>query len=445
MTIKDAEKLTGLTAKSIRYYESKGLIHVNRDKQNDYRNYTEEDIRQLKYIKVLRYLDFTIDEIAEVLQQKEEEIESILQTKSQQLEAESDCYLEKQRLCDALLKDSKKKALSQVIDDYSDTVEFLESSDGEEFTKSWQEMLCPNLSAVLLQSLVLAEPILWLFIRIEGKQWDTILGTSIAAIVSTALLVLSWVNYFRHRKKHKQMVKAQNQSNRLVLPVLLVTVVAAIVLCLLLGSIVERVLAPQHFLFYEFSPVAKTMMIVLLVVFLILVLAIVADIFKIKGMSFLDIYIENWKGMKRFRPLLLIAFLAGLYCCLTSVTFVTESEIICCSPLTPQGTSYTYAEVEQIETGFGDKFFAFQEYKKKGQFYYRIYLDEKAVVFHAPTVNGTYQRYAMDTYLELEELDSALVKLGIPKESSEENWKSCDLDEQYVNRFLRIIRNVSEG
>lgn len=36
MTIKDVEKRTGLTAKSIRYYESKGLITVARNDDNDY-------------------------------------------------------------------------------------------------------------------------------------------------------------------------------------------------------------------------------------------------------------------------------------------------------------------------------------------------------------------------------------------------------------------------
>ena len=55
MKINDVEKLTGLTAKSIRYYESKGLITVQHNKENGYRIYTEEDVLHLKRIKVLRY------------------------------------------------------------------------------------------------------------------------------------------------------------------------------------------------------------------------------------------------------------------------------------------------------------------------------------------------------------------------------------------------------
>lgn len=48
MQIKDVEKLTGLTAKSIRYYESMGLLSVKRNEENDYRYYTEDNVYQLK-------------------------------------------------------------------------------------------------------------------------------------------------------------------------------------------------------------------------------------------------------------------------------------------------------------------------------------------------------------------------------------------------------------
>ena len=53
MKINDVEKLTGLTAKAIRLYESKGLISVPRE-ENGYRNYGERDIEELKKIKLFR-------------------------------------------------------------------------------------------------------------------------------------------------------------------------------------------------------------------------------------------------------------------------------------------------------------------------------------------------------------------------------------------------------
>ena len=53
MKIKEAEKATGLTSKTIRYYESRGLVDVTRQ-DNSYRDYTDTDIALLKQIKTLR-------------------------------------------------------------------------------------------------------------------------------------------------------------------------------------------------------------------------------------------------------------------------------------------------------------------------------------------------------------------------------------------------------
>ena len=62
MKINDVEKITGLTSKAIRLYESKGLIAVRRD-ENGYRNYSEKDVSTLKNIKVLRSVGISISDI----------------------------------------------------------------------------------------------------------------------------------------------------------------------------------------------------------------------------------------------------------------------------------------------------------------------------------------------------------------------------------------------
>ncbi|APQ97613.1 MerR family transcriptional regulator [Clostridium botulinum] len=62
MKIKDAERLTGLSQKTIRYYESEGLISVKRN-SNSYREYDENNINKLRRIKVLRKLDVPISTI----------------------------------------------------------------------------------------------------------------------------------------------------------------------------------------------------------------------------------------------------------------------------------------------------------------------------------------------------------------------------------------------
>lgn len=63
MKIKEVEELVGITKKNIRYYEDEGLITPNRNADNGYREYTEENIETLKKIKLLRKLSVPIEEI----------------------------------------------------------------------------------------------------------------------------------------------------------------------------------------------------------------------------------------------------------------------------------------------------------------------------------------------------------------------------------------------
>lgn len=65
MTIKEIEKLTGMTRANIRFYETEGLIIPSRS-ANGYRNYTEEDLRTLQRIRLLRTLHLSLEEIKEL-------------------------------------------------------------------------------------------------------------------------------------------------------------------------------------------------------------------------------------------------------------------------------------------------------------------------------------------------------------------------------------------
>ena len=62
MKISDVEKITGLTAKSIRYYEDKGLVRVLR-KENAYREYDEDSVERLKKIKFFREIGISVSEL----------------------------------------------------------------------------------------------------------------------------------------------------------------------------------------------------------------------------------------------------------------------------------------------------------------------------------------------------------------------------------------------
>ncbi len=60
---------SNLSRDTIRFYEKKGLIRVNRtdSEWNNYKNYTEETLNKLLLIKRAKGFGFTLNEIAEIL------------------------------------------------------------------------------------------------------------------------------------------------------------------------------------------------------------------------------------------------------------------------------------------------------------------------------------------------------------------------------------------
>ena len=67
MNIGEAAKLSGLSDKTLRYYESIGLIESERS-ANGYRDYQERQIRELCFLASARKVGFTIDECKTLLE-----------------------------------------------------------------------------------------------------------------------------------------------------------------------------------------------------------------------------------------------------------------------------------------------------------------------------------------------------------------------------------------
>lgn len=86
MQIKELEALLNLSRDNIRFYEKQGLLAPKRN-DNRYRDYSEEDVRRLKQIIILRKCGVSIAEIQKLLQ-GESELPEVLQTQSQQLQAQ---------------------------------------------------------------------------------------------------------------------------------------------------------------------------------------------------------------------------------------------------------------------------------------------------------------------------------------------------------------------
>jgi Cu(I)-responsive transcriptional regulator len=67
MNIGDVATATGLPAKTIRYYESEGLIDRPRRSAGNYRLYDERHVATLRFIQQARQLGFTVREVASLV------------------------------------------------------------------------------------------------------------------------------------------------------------------------------------------------------------------------------------------------------------------------------------------------------------------------------------------------------------------------------------------
>lgn len=67
MNISAVAGKSGLPPKTIRYYESIGLIQPAERQGNGYRSYSAADMRTLNFIKRARSLGFSVDEVRELL------------------------------------------------------------------------------------------------------------------------------------------------------------------------------------------------------------------------------------------------------------------------------------------------------------------------------------------------------------------------------------------
>ncbi|RWR00724.1 transcriptional regulator [[Pantoea] beijingensis] len=67
MNISDVAKKTGLTHKTIRFYEEKGLVTPPLRGENGYRSYTAKHLEELTLLRQARQVGFNLDECREMV------------------------------------------------------------------------------------------------------------------------------------------------------------------------------------------------------------------------------------------------------------------------------------------------------------------------------------------------------------------------------------------
>lgn len=103
MRIQEVEEQVGITRKNIRFYEKEGLLQPNRNLENGYRDYRDEDVETLKRIKLLRKLSVPLEEIRRV-QSGAMTMESVLRRHMIALEEQSSNLSKMQAMCGQLVE-----------------------------------------------------------------------------------------------------------------------------------------------------------------------------------------------------------------------------------------------------------------------------------------------------------------------------------------------------
>ena len=68
LTVNELAKQGQVQAHVVRYYTRLGLIHPERQKENGYRLFTQDDVNRLHFIRLAKQLGFTLNEIKEIIQ-----------------------------------------------------------------------------------------------------------------------------------------------------------------------------------------------------------------------------------------------------------------------------------------------------------------------------------------------------------------------------------------
>lgn len=124
MKINEVQEIVGITKKNIRFYEDEGLIKPSRNKENGYRDYSLQDVEELKKIKLLRKLAVPIEEIR-MMQQSYLTLDDCMKRHLISLERQESNLKQMQIICNRIAENHE--SLEQFpVDGYSEEMSQME-------------------------------------------------------------------------------------------------------------------------------------------------------------------------------------------------------------------------------------------------------------------------------------------------------------------------------
>ena len=159
MTIKEVEQRAGITKANIRFYEKEGLLSPGRG-ENNYREYSEEDLRILEQIKFYRTLGLSIPAIRS-LQAGQTTVGQLMDSRLSQIRAEMEELNQAEKMCLRLREEKTSPEqwditlLSMQMNLWKKKGGVIMKQDRKNKKKQWEQFLSKAAQAMVCSVLII--------------------------------------------------------------------------------------------------------------------------------------------------------------------------------------------------------------------------------------------------------------------------------------------------
>ena len=172
-TTGEVAKLCGVSVRTVQYYDNRGILIPSDFSEGGRRLYSENDLKKMKVICYLRELNFSIDNIAKLLNEKNSDkvIALIIQEQRFQLEHE---VFQKQQMIEKLkeLEQAVTDNVNFSLNSITDLAHIMENK--KKIKKLHLNLLLMGLPMILLELAAIA---LWIF---TGIWWPVVVYAVLA-------------------------------------------------------------------------------------------------------------------------------------------------------------------------------------------------------------------------------------------------------------------------
>ena len=417
MRIKEVEKLTGLTAKAIRLYESKGLLNVARQTQNDYRDYTQEDVERLKTIAFLRDMDISISGIKDWADGKLT-MQDLMRFTAGKAHDEAEAAKIRAELAQEALKLMEE---NPELDLMSAMAEIQTLRELKREIDRLVEQVRGNLFVPVLSTVVSLGPVGWTVLHILGDRSKDAIWAFALSIPMVIYAAFRWAQYFRVARNRRS--KAGCLTGLLL---------AAFCFCFAIGLVIF-VSVCQEALFVS----GDLALVVFRQPWLYFILLIpIGELIlgfspAVKGSEDVKLDWKGWLVIAVFNLLL-------LYGGITAVSVCSPEGFVRHSFFNPFGTLYTLGDVEYVEAGFYGKGIALFTGHETGDFYYKITFSDG--------VTDNWSECSpvdddADPWEALRLMDAWIMSADVKKTVSDKNREHFMYDQECLDACDAILNN----